>query len=125
MPVWAEVGGADLAQGDLITGILVPRVKPDFPADFAVDAIEIDSLIATQSCDLANSKTPNGVLVRAMRLPEFEATNRHYAENRRNWNLVLRGGVHALYLLPCEEGSENQDNMLVLDFREVYSVPLP
>ena len=124
MAVWSEIDGADLAQGDLITGVLVPKVRPQFPADTNLDVIEIDALIATQSCDLANSKTPSGILVRAMRLPEFEATNKHYSSNRRNWNLVLRGGVHALYLLPAEDGSDNKNQMLVLDFREVYSLPV-
>jgi hypothetical protein len=125
MLVWSEINGPDLAQGDLITEIVVPRVRPDFPTDTAIDAIEIDAIVATQSCDLVNSKTPNGVLVRASRLSEFEATNAHYASNRRNWNLVLRGGVHALYLLPSENKPENRDEMWVVDFREVYSVPIP
>jgi hypothetical protein len=125
MTVWSVTNGPDLAQGDLITGILVPKVGLDFPTDARIGVIEIDALIATQSCDLANSKTPNGVIARANRLSEFETINRNYASNRRSWNLVLRGGVHALYLLPSEDISDSRDKMWVVDFREVYSLRIP
>jgi hypothetical protein len=125
MPVWLETNGPDLAQGDLITNLVVPKVRLDFPTDTTIDAVEIDAVVATQSCDLANSKTPNAVIVRAFRILEFEAANPHYARNRRNWNVVLRGGIHALYLLPSEDGAQLRDKTWVIDFREVYSLPIP
>jgi hypothetical protein len=125
MTVWSEINGPDLAQGDLISGILVPKVRLDFPTDPVIDVIEIDAVIATQSCDLANSKTPNALIARAHRLLEFEAVNKNYEKNRRQWNLVLRGGVHALYLLSAEDVSNNRDKMWVVDFRKVYTLPIP
>lgn len=125
MSVWSEVDGTNLAQGDLITRILVPSVRADFPSDQAIDAIEIDALIATQSCDLENDKIPSAVVVRTMRITEFEQVNDHYKRNRKNWNIVLRGGVHALYMLPSEDGDDSEDRRWIVDFREIYSLPVP
>ena len=128
MPQWEETEGPDLAQGDLLTGVLDPIDGEDFPTALSghplVSVDEVDGLIATQSCDLANAKIQFAILVKAMPIAEFERANPHYS-TRKNWNLVIHGGVHALHLLPAPDNSQSSEGAWVVDFREVYSLPVP
>jgi hypothetical protein len=123
MAAWAEINGSDLAQGDLVTGVLVPLVGPDFPRDTRADVQQLDVIVATQTCDLANAKISSALLVRAMPIAEFEQDNPEYKQRKR-WNNVAQGRTVALHLLPPPDNSSSQDGAWVVDFREVYSLPI-
>ncbi|SRR6266446_947553 len=125
MAAWAEISGADLAQGDLVTGVLVPLVGSEFPKDRRVNVEELDVIIATQTCDLANTKISSALVVRTMPISEFEQDNPSYKQ-RKNWNAVAQGRIAALHLLPSVDNSLSQDGAgaWVIDFREVYSLPV-
>jgi hypothetical protein len=123
MAAWAEISGSDLAQGDLVTGVLVPLVGAEFPEDLTVNVDELDVIIATQTCDLANSKITSVLVVRTMPITDFEQDNPSYKQ-RKNWNGVAQGRIAALHLLPDPDNSSSQDRAWVVDFREVYSLPV-
>jgi hypothetical protein len=58
---WTKVTGKSLAQGDLLTGCLVPQFEADFGAagEGATETLALGEqtlIIVTQSCDLENSK---------------------------------------------------------------------
>jgi hypothetical protein len=123
MAAWAEIRGSDLAQGDLVTGVLVPLVGSEFPQDRAANVEQLDVIIATQTCDLANAKINSVVVVRTMPITEFEEDNPSYKQ-RKNWNSVAQGRNVTLHLLPPLDNSSSQDGAWVVDFREVYSLPV-
>jgi hypothetical protein len=123
MAAWAEFSGSELAQGELVTGVLVPHVGSNFPEEYRADVDELDVLIATQTCDLVNAKISSAVVVRTMPISDFERDNPGYG-NRKNWNTVAQGRVVTLHLLPPTDNSSSQDAAWVVDFREVYSLPV-
>ena len=53
---------------------------------------------------------------------EFEAVNPAFAKKGR-WNEVLKGRVEGLHLLSSPEDPANNRGALVVDFREIYSLP--
>jgi len=116
MTPWADISGPVLAQGDLVTSVFVPLVGADFPKDRAADVDELDVLIATQTCDLANAKIASALVVRTMPIAEFEQDNPNYRQ-RKNWNSVAQGRVVALHLLPPLDNSLSEDGSWVVDFR--------
>jgi hypothetical protein len=124
MAAWSEISGPELGQGDLVIRVLVPLVGADFPEVSVAGVDELDVLIATQTCDLANSKIESALVVRAMPIAEFEQDNPQYRQ-RKNWNSVAQGRNAALHLLPSPDNTSSHDGAWVVDFREVYSIPIP
>jgi hypothetical protein len=123
MTAWMEVSGPGLAQGDLIPGVSVPLVSPDFPRVHTADVDELDVIVITQTCDLANAKIESALVVSTMPIIEFEQVNPSY-KNRKHWNNVAQGRQAALHLLPPPDNSSSQDGAWVVDFRDVYSLPI-
>jgi hypothetical protein len=123
MTAWGAIHGSALAQGDLVTGVLVPLVGSDFPNGHRADVDELDVLIATQTCDLANAKVNSALVVRTMPIAEFAQDNPSY-QRHKSWNSVAQGRVVTLHLLPPPDNSSSESGAWVVDFREVYSLPL-
>src|SRR6516164_5128111 len=114
MTAWAAISGSELAQGDLVTGVLVPIVGSEFPKDRTVVVGELDVIVATQTCDLENGKVKSAVVVRTMPITEFAQDNPAYKQGK-NWNNVAQGRVAALHLLPPPDNSSSQDGVWVVD----------
>jgi hypothetical protein len=55
-------------------------------------------------------------------IAEFEAVNPAFAKKGR-WNEVLKGRVEGLHLLASPSIPEDNLQALVVDFREIYSLP--
>ena len=76
----------------------------------------------TQSCDLANKKAPFVALCPIYTLAEFEEANPQAAQ-KGFWEQVRRAKVEGLHLLSPFENPENNRDCVVVDFREIYSLP--
>jgi hypothetical protein len=66
-PWYESVEGSDLAQGDLLVRcpVLIPAPTLDFPLpedDIPADIVELDVIVMTQACDLAQQKLKDVVL---------------------------------------------------------------
>lgn len=116
-----------LRQGDYLLGCSVVTVKPDFDTKSAdenrppIDVDNLDLIIVTQSCDLENGKTPFVLLSPIYSIVEFTEINPDFTNKR--WEEVRKGRIEGLYLLTCTDDPENNRKCLVVDFREVYSLP--
>lgn len=135
---WESTHGETLAQGDYLPGCYVPQFVPPLGPTIAVpsgsgsdDEIHIvpvseyDVIVLTQSCDLdpANTKVrANWVTVCPIySIAEWEEINAGFAKKGK-WTEVRKGRIQGLHLLPpC--GSQNPRDALVVDLREVYSLP--
>jgi hypothetical protein len=53
---------------------------------------------------------------------DFEVVNLAFAKKGR-WNEVLKGRIEVLHLLASPANPENNREALVVDFREIYSLP--
>jgi len=120
---WVEVNEASLRQGDHLPRCLVPSFAPDLPAGtHEVTADEYDLIVVTQSCDLEQSKVRLVAGCPIYPIAEFEAVNPAFTKKGR-WNEVLKGRMDGLHLLASPADPAINCGALVVDFREIYSLP--
>ena len=126
-PFWSKVTGKTLAQGDLLTGCLVPQFEADFGAggEGATETLAVGEqrlVIVTQSCDLENSKVELVAMCPAYFLDEFEAHNPKF-KAKGQWELVRKGRFEGLHLLGNPDAPDNNRGSLVVDFGQIFSLP--
>lgn len=116
-------------QGDYLPQCLVPVPIEGFAATArAGEQVELpcdlyDLVIVTQSCDLLKPRKPRFVALSPIyRIAEFEAVNEAF-KKKGKWNEVLKGRIEGLHLLASPEDPANNQDALVVDFREVHSLP--
>jgi hypothetical protein len=124
---WTKVTGKNLAQGDLLTGCLIPQFGADFGVggEGAAETLALGEqtlIIVTQSCDLENSKVDLVAMCPAHTLEEFEATNPGFKKKER-WEDVRKGRVAGLHLLGGVDDPDNNRGSLVVDFGQIFSLP--
>jgi hypothetical protein len=124
-PFWTEVNEAALRQGDYLPQCLVPVFGPDLATAglHEVTADEYDLIVVTQSCDLEQGKVRLVAGCPIYPIADFETVNPAFAKKGR-WNEVLKGRIEGLHLLASPANPANNRDALVVDFREIYSLPL-
>lgn len=136
--MWAFIEGNDLEQGDVLRNCLIPVYDmDDLPVDtrnlldgqFAMPEVgvvpfeESDIVIMTQTCDLQKPDARSAAVCLVSTVHEFEGVNPQFAKKGR-WDEVKKGRYVGLYLLaPPSESSDLQD-ALVIDFSEIYTLPI-
>jgi hypothetical protein len=123
-PFWFSVNDASLRQGDYLPHCLVPVFSSDLttPGTQEVVADDYDLILLTQSCDLEQQKVRLVAACPIYPIAEFEAANPAFARTGR-WSEILKGRVEGLHLLAAPTDPANNRETLVIDFREVYSLP--
>lgn len=123
-PFWMQVNESDLRQGDYLINCFVPisLFEAHNLEEQEVEVQERDLIVLTQSCDLENRKTRLVSLCLISTLPEFEAVNPDFTKKGK-WNEVRKGRVEGLHLLASPVNPEDSRGALVVDFREIYSLP--
>lgn len=127
---WIQISEPILRQGDYLPDCLVPIAifdQTDFLENQEVIEIngeirEMDLIVLTQSCDLENQKARLVALCPISTLTEFEKVNPDFTK-RGKWNEVRKGRVEGLHLLASPTNPDNSREALVVDFREIYSLP--
>jgi len=125
VPFWKSAIDPDLAQGDYLPDCLVPFIPADFgPQSLTADLTihSVDLVIVTQSCDLANAKTGLVALCPIHSLNSFESVNPAFAK-KGVWEEVRKGRREGLHLLASPTNPANGREALVVDFREIFSLP--
>ena len=121
---WEKVAKADLRQGDYLMNCPVP-VYVEIPLENLSLEIQIgfsNLIVVTQSCDLENGKNELVALCPIYTLTEFEKENPKAAQ-KGFWEQVRKAKIEGFYLLSPFQNPENNRNCLVVDFREIYSLP--
>lgn len=124
-PFWVEVSEGTLRQGDYLLHCAIPIFGPGFGAGVGPHEVitgECDLIIVTQSCDLEQRRVRLVACAPIYGLAEFEAVNPAFARKGR-WNEVLKGRVEGLHLLASPSEPEDNRQALVVDFREIHSLP--
>jgi hypothetical protein len=125
-PFWVQIREPTLRQGDLLPGCLVPMPGPDSLLESRSEqgtAVEYDLVVLTQSCDLEQGKVRLVATCPIFPIAEFEAVNPAFTSKGR-WNEVLKGRVEGLHLLASPTALDDNRQALVVDFREIYSLPI-
>jgi hypothetical protein len=122
---WMEVTGATLWQGDYLLDcpVSVFEERPSDTGQQSFPVTEYDLIVMTQSCDLENGKVKFAALCPIFSLDEFEQANSKFAR-KGEWENVRKGRVEGLYLLSSLTNPANNRESLVVDFREIYSLPI-
>lgn len=122
---WVSVNELSLRQGDYLPYCFVPVFSPDFSQDGRQQNVPVDIfdlIILTQSCDLENKKASLVAMSPIYSLAEFEKINPEFTKKGR-WESVRKGKVEGLHLLASPTNPENNREALVVDFRQIYSLP--
>jgi hypothetical protein len=126
---WETVNGAGLAQGDVLLDCLVPVMPDDVSLptgstwDYTFQADLFDLIVLTQSCDLENDKAPLVALCPIFTLDVWEAANAAFRQRGR-WEQVRQGRIEGLHLLAAFEAPDDNRQAIVVDFRQIYSLPI-
>jgi hypothetical protein len=121
---WEGVTESNLRQGDFLMNCPVPVFSEIPQEDLSLD-VQIgfsNLIIVTQSCDLENKKAELVALCPIYALAEFEQTNPKAAQ-KGFWEQVRKAKIEGLHLLSPFENPANNRECLVVDFREIYSLP--
>jgi hypothetical protein len=124
-PFWGQISEPTLSQGDLLPRCLVPVPAVDFGTESGPSegtAIEYDLIVLTQSCDLEQRKVRLVATCPIFSLTEFDAVKPAFARRGR-WNEVLKGRIEGVHLLASPTVPDDNRQALVVDFREIYSLP--
>jgi hypothetical protein len=122
---WVKINTPELRQGDYLQNCYVPLFGPDFGKDHPrVPVATANLIVITQSCDLEAEKVRMVALCPVHSLQTFEDANPDYRK-KGMWEPVRKGRVDGLHLLPSQVNSSNNRDSLVVDFREIVSLPLP
>lgn len=120
---WYEiVKGKELFQGDIINScplIIPPSTIED---EIKVEVVEYDVIIMSQSCDLNQNKLELVLVCPFWSLSEFENKNPSYKVPKMKESL-RQGYLPGYHLLNRCEIDGFKTDYLVVDFRNIYSVP--
>src|SRR5712692_9268197 len=83
----------------------------------------LDELIVTQSCDLANEKIRLAALCPIATLEVWEQLSPDYAK-KGFWESVRKGRREGLHMLGSFEDANDNRHALVVDFRQIFSLPV-
>jgi hypothetical protein len=120
--VWSQVSGPDLEQGDYLPGCLAVVVPVDFPDNRRADVRQYDVIVASQSCDLQTHGVDFVALLAVQPVAKFEEANPAFAR-RGEWDNVRKGRRAGLYWLPAPTDPDDERAALVVDFRQIFSLP--
>lgn len=129
---WKNISESCLQQGDLLQNCYVPMFHPDFGngSDEAKEEIPDDVevkiynlIVITQSCDIENDKAPLVALSPYYSIQEFQEINPDF-QKKGAWENVRKGRVEGLHMLASPDTPNGNRHALVVNFREVYSLPV-
>lgn len=123
--IWTKISDASLRQGDFLPRCLVPVFYPDLdPLGLhEAEVSSYDLIVATQSCDLENNKAKLVALCPIYPIKAFESANTPFGK-RGVWESVRRGRFEGLHLLASPTDPTDNRQAMVVDFREIYSLPI-
>lgn len=122
---WERVTVLGLAQGDHLVDCLVLQYSETVATDELPEATAspCDLIVVTQSCDLENCKVDHVACCPIYSLAEFKALNTNF-QKREKLEELRKGRVEGLHLLGSQTNPTDNSSTLIVDFRQIYSIPL-
>lgn len=130
MPVvcWSQTKGPELNQGDLLPGIPVPlfrlpirdEMQIEGDVETVTEIVVRDAIIVSHTCDLLQDKIRLVALCPVLTITDYEEQQPRFA---KEWKNVQKGRHEGLHLLGPSNESGDHKKALVVDFREIISLP--
>jgi len=121
-PWYKLIEGKEILQGDIIFSCPLIIPPSEIKEGIGVDIIEYDIIIMSQSCDLINEKIELVLVCPVWELKEFEKQNPSYKSSKMK-EALRRGFIPGYHLLNKCEINGFETDYLVVDFRNIFSVP--
>lgn len=119
---WKSVNCSDLAQGDLLHNCLIPKFSGSGDGRVVTEKlIRSPVIILTQTCDLLNQKAELVALCPVYTLKAWELTDPSFASQ---WESVRLGRIEGLHLLASPDHPDDNQQSLVVSFRQLFSLPI-
>lgn len=127
--LWVQVHGEEVRQGDYLPGMWVVRQDDDFDPDAERPLawfVHADLLVMTHNCDLEHDRVTMVCTCICCTWAEYceahpELSEPRYAGYRGQ---IERGRIAHLRALPSPEDPSAPDTAVIVDFSEVYGVPV-
>ncbi len=121
---WVKINESTLRQDDYLTDCAVPIfLDPTVTSKTHEVPIDVfDLIVLTQSCDLEQNKVRLVAMRPIFSLEAFEGKNPEFKKKGR-WNEVRKGRIEGLHMLGAFNDPAKNRESLVVDFREIYSLP--
>ncbi len=121
---WVKVTDSNLRQGDYLSDCAVPIfLDPAVTSETQEVPIDVfDLILLTQSCDLEQNKARLVAMCPIYSIKAFEERNPEFTKKGK-WNEVRKGRMEGLHMLGPLNNPTNNRGALVVDFREIYSLP--
>ena len=121
---WVKVTESNLRQGDYLTDCDVPIfLDPTVTSETQEIPIDVfDLIVLTQSCDLEQGKVRLVAMCPIYSIQSFEKRNPEFTQKGK-WNEVRKGRMEGLHMLGALSNPTKNREALVVDFREIYSLP--
>ncbi|HVP00547.1 MAG TPA: hypothetical protein VMT15_20885 [Bryobacteraceae bacterium] len=126
---WDETEGSELRQGDVLPGIHVPLFVSPFSENVPEEGAEAerttevqqrDVIVVSHTCDLLLDKIRFVALCPVATIAEFE---RDQPKMGKEWRNVQKGRWEGLHLLGSFTNPSDYSGALIVDFREIISLP--
>lgn len=128
---WETVADDSLAQGDLIPKCVVPIMpgdlnppeNPEEVASYRFGAQLFDLVVVTQTCDIVDGAVSLPACCPYFSQAEFEDVNPAFKKGG-TWGNVRKGRIEGIHLLASPADPTNPKEALVVEFRQVFSLPV-
>ncbi len=121
---WEKVAESNLHQGDHLPDCAVPIFLDPSPTlktqQVPIDVFDL--IVLTQSCDLEKNNVRLVAMCPIAPIETFERKSPEY-KKKGKWNEVRKGRIEGLHMLGALNNPTNNRDALVVDFREIYSLP--
>lgn len=126
---WREIEGPELFQGDYLPGIHVPLFQSPFgdqptegnEAERITEVQQKDAIVVSHTCDLAQEKIRFVALCPVETIAELEKQQPKLA---KEWKNIKKGRWEGLHLLGGCGKADDHMSALIVDFREIISLPV-
>jgi hypothetical protein len=123
---WKQIEGSPLAQGDLLRACHVPVLELDpekLEEGTSTSKIyRYDCIVLSQSCDLDNKILLMIALCRVLTIEKFREHNPGFGKDKLE--NIRKGNASRLFLLSSPEAPDDPWQSLIVDFREILSLPI-
>lgn len=123
---WEQVTDPNsLSQGDHLINCMVPLYGETFgespEEEIDIPVVEMDLIVVTQACDLEQNKVDHVALCPIYSRAEFELNS---PGSKIQWEQVRKGMREGLCLLGSQTDPADNQSTLVVDFRQIISLPI-
>lgn len=124
---WYELveNSDEIAQGDILFHCPVAVLSGYCDEDDEINSEihDIDGIIMTQACDIANRKVENIILCAITSVEDY-SKGRSNKEVRKSLESIRKGQQNALHILNHYHEGDFQQDYYIVNFKDIFSIPI-